>query len=98
VPSASSALATERAFLERARQALAGGAANQARRALRAYATRCRPGQLEEEARVLGIRLAVVSGALARARRQLAGFRRRYPRSLFLPTMERLLDTAGGAL
>lgn len=83
-----SSLARERAIIEAARAGLSRGRPDAALAALGRHAREFPRGSLTEEREGLNILALARSGRLAEARVALPPFRRRYPHSLLLPTLD----------
>jgi hypothetical protein len=86
-------LAAERAQLEEARRAIAGGRSGAAFEALARHARSFPRGRLSEEREALWIQALVGAGRVDEARDRAAAFRRRFPRSMLLPALEAALGT-----
>lgn len=84
-------LATERSLLERARSALARGDATAALLATAQHEREFPDGKLVEEREVLAVEALVKAGRTSEAAERGARFRKAYPRSLLLPTLDRAL-------
>jgi outer membrane protein assembly factor BamD (BamD/ComL family) len=82
-------LRRERAMLEIARTALGRGDAASALDALARHADEYPDGKLSEERDAMTIQSLVAAGRGAGARERADTFRRRYPRSLLLPSIDR---------
>ncbi len=85
------ALAAERAFLERARTALARGRPAEAYQATLEHELDYPHGQLAEERQVLEIQSLVALGRRTEAEKIAAAFRVSHPRSLLLPAVDEAL-------
>ncbi len=90
-PARAARLAAERALLQRARAAIAGGAHRRALVALRDHARRHPRGALMEEREVLTIQALALTGRGSEARRRADWFRRAFPRSTLLPAVDAAL-------
>jgi hypothetical protein len=86
-PAPHRSLREERALLERARAALADDDAAGALAAVERHARRFPDGQLVEERDSLRVRALAAAGDRDEARRRADEFARRYPESLFLPSV-----------
>lgn len=84
-------LSAERALLADARAALQAGDAARALAQLERHATRFRHGELSEERDALRVRALWLAGDHDEARRRAGAFARRYPDSLFLPSVRALV-------
>ena len=85
-------LAAERAVLEEARAAVAGGQSAAAFAALQRHARSFPRGRLVEEREGLWIQTLLASGRSSEARERVARFRRSFPRSMLLPGFDAALD------
>jgi hypothetical protein len=85
-------IAAERTLLDRARSALARGDASGALTAAGEHEQRFPEGVLVEEREAVAIRALILGGRRAEATQRAATFRRRFSRSLFLPTLDAELD------
>jgi hypothetical protein len=85
-------LAAERAVLEEARTAVAGGQSAAAFAALQRHARTFPRGRLVEEREGLWIQTLIASGRQAEARDRVARFRKSFPRSMLLPGFDAALD------
>jgi hypothetical protein len=83
-----STLVAERALLDVAHSALAGGNANGALAALAQHARRFPSGVYREEREAITVQCLRALGRTDEAARRAAAFRARYPKSLFLSTVE----------
>jgi hypothetical protein len=92
-PSRDRGLGAERKLIEMARSALARGQADGALASLARHARAFPNGQLGEERDSLRVQALVAKGRLAEARSSAERFRRKYPRSLFIPVVERALQS-----
>jgi len=81
-------LARERALIERARMALARGDHGAALEALDLHVHDFPRGRLVEEREALAIQALSASGRTAEARERATRFRRQFPTSVFLPTID----------
>jgi hypothetical protein len=95
-PSAST-LVAERALLDVAHSALAGGNASGALAALTQHARRFPNGVYREEREAITVQCLRALGRTDEAARRAAAFRARYPRSLFLSTVGRESETDSSA-
>jgi hypothetical protein len=86
-PVAHGSLKEERALLGRAQAALGDDDAAGAMAAVERHARRFPDGQLAEERDSLRVRALAAAGDRDEARRRAGEFARRYPRSLFLPSV-----------
>jgi hypothetical protein len=86
-------LAAERNLIEMARTSLARGRVDGALAVLRRHLRQFPAGQLSEERDSLLVQALVTKGDYAQARERAAAFRRRYPGSLFAPSMEQALQS-----
>jgi len=86
-----SALAVERAMLERTRRALARGRPAEALRIAAMHERRYPSGHLAEERERLRIQALLDTGDRPGARARAEAFRRRFPKSIFLPAIEAAL-------
>ena len=84
-------LATERAFLERARSALARGDGPGALTAIQAHGQAFPHGQLVEEREVLAVQALAAAGRAQEAAARAARFRALFPKSLMLPVVDQAL-------
>jgi hypothetical protein len=80
-------LAEERAYVDRARMALARGATSDVLEATDSHQRAFPDGRLREEREALAIRALVQRGDVRDATDRLRRFRERYPKSLFLPSL-----------
>jgi hypothetical protein len=86
-------LAAERAILDDAQRALAGGRGAASFELLARHASEFPRGRLSEEREGLWIRALVSAGRIDEARERAARFRRLFPRSMLLPALESTLGT-----
>jgi hypothetical protein len=84
-------LAAERAILESARAAIAGGQASAGFTSLQQHAREFPRGRLAEEREGLWIRALIAAGRKGEARERLARFRKSFPKSMLLPAFEESL-------
>jgi len=84
-------LAMERVHIDTARSALASGNSAAALAALNRHAREFPRGRLSEEREALTIHALLASGSRDAAAARADAFRRTYPRSLFLPPIDRAL-------
>jgi outer membrane protein assembly factor BamD (BamD/ComL family) len=89
-----SRLAEERQLITMARVALGRGDHESARKALREHGRAHPAGQLAEEREALVVLTLIRLGQVPRAREVAVRFRRSYPQSLLLPTIEAALAQA----
>jgi hypothetical protein len=85
-------LASEQAYLEEARAALMGNAPERALALLGQHERRFPAGQLTEARESLSVQALMAAGRPEAARARAAEFRRRFPRSLFLPAVDAFLS------
>jgi len=85
-------LAAERGLLEAARAALALGNTTEALALCRRHQHRFAAGQLTEERESIAVRALVSAGQTAAAQTRADDFRRRFPRSMFLPAVDAVLQ------
>lgn len=90
-PSATSTLAEEQALVDRARAALARGRPKDALAAVTEHERRFGRGRLSEEREILAIQALVGDGRTAEARARAARFRTTFPKSLFLPSLGKIV-------
>ncbi len=93
-PSATSSdadLAAERALIDRARSALARGDVPACLDATSAHAKRFPSGRLGEERELVAIQALAKDGQIALARARANRFRKTYPKSMFLPAIDRIV-------
>ena len=81
-------LRRERELVDAARSALAGGRASEALSSIDRHAMMFPNGQLAEERESLRIRALVATGRRAEGEAQATQFRRRFPNSALLPSVE----------
>ena len=86
-----STLAEEQALVDRARAALSRGRAADAKAATDEHVRRFPHGSLSEEREVLAIQALLGEGNRDGAKARADRFRKAYPRSVFLPSVERLV-------
>jgi len=91
-PSAGSTLTAERTLLDVARAAIARGEPAAATDALKQHQGRFSRGVFREEREALFVQALRDMGRIDEARRRAQAFRARYPNSLFLSTVERVLE------
>jgi len=84
-------LAAERLLVEMARSSLAHGQSSQALDAVAKHAAKYPGGQLVEERESIAIHALIGAGRSAEARTRADGFRKRFPKSLFLPAIDAAL-------
>jgi len=89
--SADADLATERSLIDRARSALARGDVPACLDATSAHAKRFPAGRLGEERELIAIQALTKDGRLAVARARANRFRKTYPKSMFLPAVDRIV-------
>ncbi len=93
-PPSSSSLAEERGLLDSARVALAAGNARAALQTLAAHEHRFPRGRLVEERESLIVQALAHTAGPAAARQRFAAFRRRFPKSIFLPALQAVVDSS----
>jgi len=86
-----SSLADEQALVDRARAALARGRAPDALAAVDEHQRRFPRGRLAEEREILAIQALVAAGRSADARLRAARFRTTFPKSLYLPSLGKIV-------
>jgi hypothetical protein len=91
-------LAAQQALLDGARRALVRGDGMAALTAIDAHRQRFPDTTLAEERAVLEIRALLALGRLAEARERHAAFERRFPGSLFAPSLRSLVPTAADSV
>jgi hypothetical protein len=84
-------LAEEQSLVDRARAALARGRAADAVAATDEHARRFPRGRLAEEREVIGIQALLASGNRSAAEARADRFRKTFPKSVFLPSLDRIL-------
>ncbi len=94
-PTTSASLEAEQSLIDAARSSLAWGNATEALASLDRHATQFPDGQLAEDREALRV-LAWVLVDAPRARAAADAFRRRYPRSLMIPAIDRALEAHRG--
>jgi hypothetical protein len=87
-------LASERALIEMARSALSHGNPIQALDAVGRHAAKFPYGQLVEERENIAIHALADAGRLDEARARAERFRKRFPKSIFLPSIDAAVGTA----
>ena len=87
-------LASERALIEMARSALSHGNPAQALDAVGRHAAKFPYGQLVEERENIAIHALVASGRLDEAHARAERFHKRFPKSIFLPSIDAAVGTA----
>lgn len=90
-PSATSTLAEEQALVDRARAALSRGRPKDALAAVTEHERRFGRGRLAEEREILAIQALVADGRTTEARTRAARFRTTFPKSLFLPSLGKIV-------
>lgn len=90
-PSATSTLAEEQALVDRARAALSRGRPKDALAAVTEHERRFGRGRLAEEREILAIQALAADGRTAEARARAARFRTTFPKSLFLPSLGKIV-------
>jgi hypothetical protein len=93
LPSPSS-LADERGLLDSARSALAAGNGRTALQTLSAHERRFPRGRLVEERESLIVQALAHTAGPAAARQRFTSFRRRFPKSIFLPALQAVVDSS----
>lgn len=88
-------LAKEQVLLDTARAALARGRADDALAAVASHATQFPQGRLAEDREAVAVQALAAAGRLDEARARAQRFRARYPRSIYLPAIERSLSGPG---
>ena len=86
-------LASERVLIEMARSALAHGNAAQALDAVARHAAKFPYGQLVEERENIAIHALIAAGRLDEARARSERFHKRFPKSIFLPSIDAAVGT-----
>jgi hypothetical protein len=89
---ADGSLAAERSLLEGARAALALGNTAEALALCRRHERSFAAGQLVEERESIAVRALVSAGQAGPARARAQAFRQRFPRSMFLPAVDAVLQ------
>ncbi len=84
-------LAAERSLIDRARSALARGDVPACLDATSAHAKRFPAGRLGEERELIAIQALAKDGQIAVARARANRFRKSYPKSMFLPAVDRIV-------
>ncbi len=93
-PPSSSSLAEERALLDSARVALAAGNGRAALQTLSKHEQRFPRGRLVEERESLVVQALAHTAGPAATRQRFAAFRRRFPKSIFLPALQAVVDSS----
>jgi hypothetical protein len=93
-PPSPSSLAEERGLLESARSALTAGNGQSALQTLSVHQRRFPRGRLVEERESLIVQATAHTAGPAAARQRLALFRRRFPKSIFLPALQAVVDSS----
>src|SRR5262249_53075367 len=86
-------LARERALIEVARTGLSRAQIDAARSALERHAERFPKGQMLEERESLWVQVLVTAGEYPDARARGDRFRKRFPKSIFLPVVDAALES-----
>jgi hypothetical protein len=89
-----SSLAEERGLLDSARSALAAGNGRVALQTLGAHERRFARGRLVEERESLIVQALAHTAGAAAARQRFVVFRRRFPKSIFLPALQAVVDSS----
>jgi hypothetical protein len=90
-PAASDDLPKEQALLDTARAALARGRADDALAAVASHASTFPRGRLVEDREALAVQAHAAAGHADDARKRAERFRTRYPKSIYLPAIDRAL-------
>ena len=93
-PPGPSSLAEERGLLDGARSALAAGNGRAALQTLNAHERRFPRGRLVEERESLIVQALAHTAGPGAARQRFAAFRRRFPKSIFLPALQAVVDSS----
>jgi hypothetical protein len=93
-PTRDAELAAERALIEMARSALAHGQSTQALDAVSRHVSKYPSGQLVEERESIAVHALVAAGRAAEAHARAESFRKRFPKSIFLPAVEAAAGSA----